>query len=101
MISFRSRVARRVTLARRLHKLAVTVQVVDNGPGIPEELHKTLFLPLVSRREGGTGLGLAIAQGIVAQHQGTIEFDSRPGQTSFSLTLPIVEQSVRAASSAR
>lgn len=92
MITLRTRVARRVTLARRLHKLAVIMQVIDNGPGIPEELHKTLFLPLVSGREGGTGLGLAIAQGIVAQHQGAIEFESRPGQTCFTITLPVVEQ---------
>jgi len=59
-----------------------------------------LFLPLVSGREGGTGLGLAIAQGIVAQHQGAIEFESRPGYTSFTITLPIAEQSPRAAPSA-
>jgi two-component system nitrogen regulation sensor histidine kinase GlnL len=96
MITLRTRVARRVTLARRLHKLAVNLQVIDNGPGIPEELHKTLFLPLVSGREGGTGLGLAIAQGIVAQHQGAIEFESHPGQTCFTITLPIVEQTSRA-----
>ncbi len=90
-IVLRSRVARRVTLAKRLYRLAVVVQIVDNGPGIPEELKDKVFFPLVSGREGGTGLGLTLAQTFVSQHHGTIELESRPGSTCFSVLLPIEE----------
>jgi two-component system nitrogen regulation sensor histidine kinase GlnL len=90
-IVLRSRVARRVTLARHLYRLAVVVQIEDNGPGIPQELGDRVFLPLVSGREGGTGLGLTLAQTFVSQHHGTIEVESRPGRTCFTVLLPIEE----------
>ena len=51
-----------VTIARRRHRLALELQVIDNGPGIPAELRERMFYPLVSGREGGTGLGLTLAQ---------------------------------------
>jgi two-component system nitrogen regulation sensor histidine kinase GlnL len=88
-IVLRSRVARRVTLARHLYRLAVLVQISDNGPGIPQELKDKVFFPLVSGREGGSGLGLTLAQTFVSQHHGTIELESRPGYTCFSVLLPI------------
>ena len=56
--------------------------VLDNGPGIPEEIADTLFLPLVTQREGGTGLGLSVAMQIAQQHGGTIEVISRPHRLS-------------------
>jgi two-component system nitrogen regulation sensor histidine kinase GlnL len=88
-IVLRSRVGRRVTVARRVYRLAVIVDVIDNGPGIPEELKDKIFFPLVSGREGGSGLGLTLAQTFVSQHHGTIEFESRPGRTCFTVVLPI------------
>jgi two-component system nitrogen regulation sensor histidine kinase GlnL len=88
-IVLRSRVARRVTLAKHLYRLAIVVQIEDNGPGIPEELKDKIFFPLVSGREGGTGLGLTLAQTFVSQHHGTIEMESRPGRTCFSVLLPV------------
>src|SRR5262245_24179089 len=88
-IVLRTRVARRVTLARRFHKLALELQVVDDGPGIPAELRDQIFYPLVSGREGGTGLGLTLAQTFVQQHQGVVECDSQPGRTSFRIVLPL------------
>jgi two-component system nitrogen regulation sensor histidine kinase GlnL len=91
-IVLRSRVARRVTLARRLYRLAIVVQIEDNGPGIGDELKDKIFFPLVSGREGGTGLGLTLAQTFVSQHHGTIELESRPGRTCFSVLLPVEEQ---------
>ena len=62
----RTRVARQVTLARKLHRLVVMIQVIDNGPGVPEEIRDKIFFPLVSGREGGTGLGLTLAQNFIA-----------------------------------
>ena len=88
-IVLRTRVARRVTLARRFHKLALELQVIDNGPGIPAEIRDQIFYPLVSGREGGTGLGLTLAQTFVQQHQGVVECDSEPGRTSFRIVLPL------------
>src|SRR5262245_42742533 len=54
-IQLRTRVARSVTIAKRLHRLALELQVIDNGPGISAELRDRVFYPLVSGREGGTG----------------------------------------------
>jgi two-component system, NtrC family, nitrogen regulation sensor histidine kinase GlnL len=88
-IVLRTRVARRVTLARRFHKLALELQVVDDGPGIPADIRDQIFYPLVSGREGGTGLGLTLAQTFVQQHQGVVECDSQPGRTSFRIVLPL------------
>jgi two-component system nitrogen regulation sensor histidine kinase GlnL len=88
-ILLRTRVARSVTLAKRRYKLALEVSIEDNGPGIPEELLDRIFYPLVSGREGGSGLGLTIAQTFVAQHNGTIECESAPGRTVFTILLPL------------
>jgi two-component system nitrogen regulation sensor histidine kinase GlnL len=84
-----TRVARGVTLAKRRYRLALAVSVEDNGPGIPDELRDKIFYPLVSGREGGNGLGLTIAQTFVAQHNGTIDCESAPGRTVFTILLPL------------
>ena len=88
-IVLRTRVVRQVTLHGKRHKLALDLHVVDNGPGIPEELRDRIFYPLVSGRDGGTGLGLTLAQTFVEQHEGLIECESRPGMTDFRILLPI------------
>lgn len=88
-IVLRTRIARQVTLTMKRHPLAVQVQIIDNGPGIPESIRERIFYPLVSAREGGSGLGLTLAQTFVHQHQGTIEVESRPGRTCFTLLLPL------------
>ena len=88
-IALRTRVARYVTLARRRHRLALAIDVADNGPGVPPALRERIFYPLVSGREGGSGLGLTIAQTFVAQHGGTVECESEPGCTVFRILLPL------------
>ena len=89
-IPLRTRAVRQVTLLKHRWKLAIEVQVIDNGPGIPRAILERMFYPLVSGREGGTGLGLTIAQSFIQQHQGTIECESRPGHTQFIIRLPVV-----------
>ncbi len=84
-----TRVARYVTLAKKRHRLALSLSVVDNGPGIPDAIRDRIFYPLVSGREGGTGLGLTLAQTFIAQHNGTIDCDSVPGRTVFTILLPL------------
>jgi two-component system nitrogen regulation sensor histidine kinase GlnL len=88
-IILRTRVARQVTIARARHRLALDLHVIDNGPGIPDELKDRVFFPLVSGRDNGTGLGLTLAQTFVQQHNGLIEVDSRPGRTDFRILLPL------------
>ena len=88
-IELRTRVARQVTLAKTRHKLALELQVVDNGPGIPAAILDRIFYPLVSGREGGSGLGLTLAQTFVQHHHGVIEVESEPGRTCFHIMLPL------------
>ncbi len=88
-IVLRTRSARQVTIARKRHKLALELQVIDDGPGVPEEIRDRVFNPLVSGREGGSGIGLALVQTYVQNHGGVVEFDSRPGRTIFTLLLPL------------
>ncbi len=91
-VVLRTRIARQATVAKRRHRLAIQLQIIDNGPGIPEDLRERIFYPLVSGREGGSGLGLTIAQTFINQQQGTIECDSRPGHTCFTVLLPLPDE---------
>lgn len=88
-ILLRTRVARSVSIGRRMYRLALQVQVIDNGPGIDAALREHIFYPLVSGREGGTGLGLALAQTWVQHHMGLLECESEPGRTVFRIVLPL------------
>ncbi len=88
-IIFRTRAVRQVTLAKRRYRLAIELQIIDNGPGILEAIREQIFYPLVSGREGGSGLGLTLAQSFIQQHHGMIEVESQPGRTCFTVLLPI------------
>jgi two-component system nitrogen regulation sensor histidine kinase GlnL len=88
-IIFRTRSLRQITVMKHRHKLALELQVIDDGPGVPDEIRERIFNPLVSGREGGTGLGLSLAQTFVQYHQGVVEFESRPGRTIFRILLPL------------
>ena len=91
-VILRTRVMRQITLAKKRYRHALMVQIIDNGPGIPEAIREKIFYPLVSGREGGSGLGLTIAQTFVNQHRGIIECESRPGHTCFTLLLPLADE---------
>ena len=88
-ITLRTRALRQVTLLRQRHKLALELQVIDDGPGVPEDIRERIFNPLVSGRDGGSGLGLSLAQTFIHYHRGVIECDSRPGRTLFRIILPL------------
>ena len=71
----------------------VTLEVSDNGPGIPPALRTRIFEPYFSTRKGGTGLGLAIVSAIVADHHGFVRVrDNPPRGSRFVLEFPIKEQ---------
>lgn len=88
-IVFSTRTVRQFTIGHHKHRLVLHISIIDNGPGIPESIRESLFFPMVSGHAEGTGLGLSIAQSIINQHQGIIECDSTPGQTHFSIYLPL------------
>jgi two-component system nitrogen regulation sensor histidine kinase GlnL len=96
-IVFRTRALNNFALGGELHRLVVSIELEDNGPGIAEELQQTIFYPLVSGRPNGTGLGLTIAQDLVSRNGGLIEFTSRPGCTVFKLRIPVVAPSAGSA----
>jgi two-component system nitrogen regulation sensor histidine kinase GlnL len=88
-IQFRTRALRQFTIGTQRHRLVVRIEIADNGPGVPPKLAETIFLPMVSGRPDGTGLGLSIAQSIINHHNGLIECSSQPGNTVFSLYIPV------------
>lgn len=88
-ISLRTRVLRQFTVGGSRYKLVCALQVIDDGPGVSEELLPMLFLPMVTGNAKGTGLGLSIAQRIANQHGGLIQVQSEPGNTCFTLLLPM------------
>ena len=66
------------------------ISMRDDGPGVPAAIRPTLFQSFTTHgKEGGTGLGLAIVESIVADHGGRVSVESRPGETTFTLRLPL------------
>lgn len=86
---FRTRVEHGVRLGERVLRMALRVDMVDDGAGVPADLRETLFEPLVSGRADGTGLGLALSREIAQEHGGDLRYTSYPGATVFSLYLPL------------
>jgi two-component system nitrogen regulation sensor histidine kinase GlnL len=72
------------------HSMPIQVEVMDNGPGVSEEIRDEIFDPFVSGRNNGTGLGLALTSKIISDHNGLISLDSKPGNTVFRISLPFV-----------
>jgi two-component system, NtrC family, nitrogen regulation sensor histidine kinase GlnL len=89
MLILRTRIARQVTIGKTRWRLALELHIEDNGPGVPEAIRDRIFYPLVTGRDDGSGLGLTLAQTFVQQHQGTIECDSVPGRTVFTVLIPL------------
>lgn len=88
-ILLRTRSQRQFTIGGLRHRLVCRVDIIDNGPGIPQDLQQAIFMPMVTGRPDGTGLGLSIAQSIVNRHGGLLECASEPGNTRFTLFLPL------------
>lgn len=84
-----------LTIRVRSTDLAVTVDITDDGPGIPPDLQSRIFEPRFTTKDGrvqfGLGLGLSISRQIVEEHHGTINVESRPGHTRFTVVLPVEE----------
>ncbi len=90
-ILLRTRIQRNSNSGTHKHRLIARIEITDNGPGIEEGLRRKIFYPMVTNRSGGTGLGLSIAQALVSRHHGLIECASQPGETTFTILLPLEE----------
>lgn len=88
-ITIQTRIIRQFTIANERRRLVCNIRIIDNGPGIPEDMVETIFYPMISGRAEGTGLGLPMAQSIISQHKGLIECESKPGRTCFNVYIPI------------
>jgi signal transduction histidine kinase len=68
------------------------VSITDSGKGIPDEIKEKIFNPFFTTKPPGegSGLGLDIVKKILEKHQGSITFDSVPGQTKFTVSLPMI-----------
>jgi PAS domain S-box-containing protein len=72
------------------------VQIADNGPGIAPENIKKIFDPFFTTKgKHGMGMGLSLTQKVIHEHGGTLEVQSRPGQTVFSVRIPLLQSAVR------
>jgi two-component system nitrogen regulation sensor histidine kinase GlnL len=88
-IILRTRVRRQMTIRRKLYKLTIRIDIIDNGPGVAPDMIGQIFYPMITGRAEGTGLGLSIAQSLINFHNGMIECESEPGHTIFSIYLPL------------
>jgi two-component system nitrogen regulation sensor histidine kinase GlnL len=88
-ITLRSRSQRQFTVGTKRHRLVCRVDIVDNGPGVPEDMIHAIFAPMITGRADGTGLGLSIAQSVINRHGGLLECESNPGETRFTIYLPM------------
>jgi two-component system nitrogen regulation sensor histidine kinase GlnL len=88
-IVLHTRTERQFMIGHIRHRLAMRLDITDNGAGVSAEMKQKLFYPMVTGRAEGTGLGLSIAQSLVNAHGGIIEFTSKPGKTVFTILLPL------------
>jgi two-component system nitrogen regulation sensor histidine kinase GlnL len=88
-ILFRTRPRRNCSIRSKTYPLVAQIDIIDSGEGIPKDLTGTLFFPMVTGRAEGTGLGLSISQSLIQQHNGLIEFTSKPGETCFTILIPL------------
>ena len=88
-LTLRTRAATNFTIGNTRHRVIASIEIEDDGPGIPGDMQDSVFYPLVTSRPEGTGLGLPAAQELLSRHGGLIEFDSRPGRTVFFVRVPL------------
>jgi signal transduction histidine kinase/HAMP domain-containing protein len=84
----------KLEIATRLKDDSIMILFTDSGPGIPENIKQKIFEPFFTTKKygEGTGLGLDICRKIVKRHNGSIEFESEPGKTTFTVTLKIKKE---------
>ncbi|GAB3387265.1 two-component system sensor histidine kinase NtrB [Lysobacter fragariae] len=94
-VTLRTRAEHGARIGDDPHSLALRLEIIDDGRGVPEELAERVFMPLVTGRAEGSGLGLALAQTVAREHRGSLSYRSRPGHTVFTLLLPMAIENNR------
>lgn len=92
IIIFKTRTQRNYNIGLHRYPLVARIDIEDNGCGVKKELQERIFMPMITGHAEGTGLGLSIAQSLVQQHNGIIEFTSKPDKTVFTILLPVKTQ---------
>ena len=77
------------SMQARERYLPLQIDIIDNGPGIPEAISEILFEPFISNKAEGSGLGLAVVASAIAEHGGVVRAESNDGETHFQILLPI------------
>ena len=88
-ILLKTRIQRQITIQNKLNKLAIQLDIIDNGPGIPTEIESGAFYPMVTGHAEGIGLGLSIAQQLIQSHGGIINYERKEDNTYFTILLPV------------
>lgn len=88
-VRLRTRAEHNGLIGEKPFRLALRIEIEDDGRGVPDSLAERIFLPLVSGRAEGSGLGLTLAQQVAREHGGSLAYRSRPGHTVFVLLLPV------------
>jgi signal transduction histidine kinase len=86
----RLRIGASMTTGNGTDASQVVIEIVDTGPGIPDQVLPSVCEPFFTTRQEGTGLGLAIAKRYIEQNGGSLEIVSRPGATTVRVRLPAV-----------
>ncbi len=84
-----TRIRRSCTIRQNFYKLAAEIKIMDDGPGIPEDIEREVFYPLITGRPEGTGLGLSIAQSLLQLNDGSISYERASDRTIFTILLPL------------
>ena len=86
---YRTGARRRVAGEENVSRLPIEIRIIDNGPGIPNHLREEIFQPFITNKPSGQGLGLSVVSKVTKAHGGLVEINSRPGETIFSILLPL------------
>lgn len=91
-LTIKTRVEHKFTLGAKTYPLVATISIKDEGEGIPNSVFDSIFYPMVTSKKEGTGLGLPVAQNVLRQHDGLIVAESEPGNTVFTVYLPLKQK---------
>ncbi|WP_237260830.1 nitrogen regulation protein NR(II) [Thiomicrorhabdus immobilis] len=91
-LTIKTRVEHKFTLGAKTYPLVATISIKDEGEGIPSSVFDSIFYPMVTSKKEGTGLGLPVAQNVLRQHDGLIVAESEPGNTVFTVYLPLKQK---------